>query len=140
MDMFLPLFPLHYLEVQGLGESTLGDDIRAVAASRGRGSAGRQGTRSAISSSAAISTASFAAAFPLWPSNSATARVARGEMRKDWLTRRYHAPSDDLNQPVDKTAAAAIRPNHSALVERVADAPSLPQWNPDSFFRRFAGE
>ncbi len=31
MDMFLPLFPLHYLEVQGLNESSLGDDIRAVA-------------------------------------------------------------------------------------------------------------
>jgi Peptidase family M28 len=31
MDMYLPLFPLHYLEVQGLGESTLGNDIRAVA-------------------------------------------------------------------------------------------------------------
>jgi Zn-dependent M28 family amino/carboxypeptidase len=31
MDMFLPLFPLEYLEVQGLGESTLGNDIRAVA-------------------------------------------------------------------------------------------------------------
>ncbi|HEX4277101.1 MAG TPA: M28 family metallopeptidase, partial [Bryobacteraceae bacterium] len=31
MDMYLPLFPLRYLEVQGLNESTLGDDIRAVA-------------------------------------------------------------------------------------------------------------
>ena len=30
MDMFLPLFPLKYLEVQGLDESSLGDDIRAV--------------------------------------------------------------------------------------------------------------
>jgi Zn-dependent M28 family amino/carboxypeptidase len=35
MDMFLPLFPLKYLEVQGLGESTLGDDIRAVAEKAG---------------------------------------------------------------------------------------------------------
>src|SRR5581483_3321519 len=32
MDMVMPLFPLRYLEVQGLNESTLGDDIRAVAA------------------------------------------------------------------------------------------------------------
>ena len=31
MDMYLPLFPLDSLEVQGLGESTLGNDIRAVA-------------------------------------------------------------------------------------------------------------
>ncbi len=35
MDMYLPLFPLKYLEVQGLGESTLGDDIRAVAGDAG---------------------------------------------------------------------------------------------------------
>jgi hypothetical protein len=35
MDMYLPLFPLKYLEVQGLGESTLGDDIRAVAEQAG---------------------------------------------------------------------------------------------------------
>ncbi len=31
MDMFNPIFPLKYLEVQGLAESTLGEDIRAVA-------------------------------------------------------------------------------------------------------------
>src|SRR5260370_28881424 len=35
MDMYLPLFPLKYLEVQGLGESTLGEDIRAVAEKAG---------------------------------------------------------------------------------------------------------
>ena len=35
MDMYLPLFPLKYLEVQGLGESTLGDDVRAVAGEAG---------------------------------------------------------------------------------------------------------
>ena len=31
MDMYLPIFPLHFLEVQGLGESTLGNDARAAA-------------------------------------------------------------------------------------------------------------
>jgi hypothetical protein len=36
MDMYLPLFPLHFLEVQGLGESTLGNDIRAIAQLTGR--------------------------------------------------------------------------------------------------------
>src|SRR5260370_4975759 len=35
MDMFLPLFALKYLEVQGLGESTLGEDIRAVCETAG---------------------------------------------------------------------------------------------------------
>src|SRR5207245_8453955 len=35
MDMFLPLFALKYLEVQGLGESTLGEDMRAVGETEG---------------------------------------------------------------------------------------------------------
>ena len=35
MDMYLPLFPLKFLEVQGLGESTLGDDVTAVAKDAG---------------------------------------------------------------------------------------------------------
>jgi Zn-dependent M28 family amino/carboxypeptidase len=32
LDMFLPLYALQYIEVQGLGESTLGDAARAAAA------------------------------------------------------------------------------------------------------------
>jgi Zn-dependent M28 family amino/carboxypeptidase len=35
MDMFLPLFPLKWLEVQGLDESTLGNDVRASAKAAG---------------------------------------------------------------------------------------------------------
>jgi hypothetical protein len=35
MDMYLPLFPLKFLEVQGLGESTLGDDVTSVAIDAG---------------------------------------------------------------------------------------------------------
>src|SRR5215475_12807047 len=35
MDMFLPLFPLKYLEVQGLDESSLGNDIRTVCETAG---------------------------------------------------------------------------------------------------------
>ena len=35
MDMFMPLFPLRYLEVQGLGESTLGASIREAAKDEG---------------------------------------------------------------------------------------------------------
>ena len=35
MDMYLPLFPLKWLEVQGLNESTLGADITEVAKAAG---------------------------------------------------------------------------------------------------------
>jgi Zn-dependent M28 family amino/carboxypeptidase len=57
---------------------------------------------------------------------------------KDWLTQRYHAPSDDLNQPVDLGAAAKYEEVIRGLMLRVAGNPERPQWNSDSFFRRYA--
>jgi hypothetical protein len=59
-------------------------------------------------------------------------------LHKEWLKNRYHAPSDDLNQPVDKTAAAEFNAIILKLAERVANAAERPQWKQDSFFRRFA--
>ncbi|AFE05438.1 hypothetical protein COCOR_03796 [Corallococcus coralloides DSM 2259] len=58
---------------------------------------------------------------------------------KQWLTERYHAPSDDLSQqPVDHEGAARFITFLTALTNAVADAPGRPYWNDDSFFRRFA--
>jgi hypothetical protein len=56
---------------------------------------------------------------------------------KDWLTNRYHAPSDDINQPVDLSAAAGYEEIMRGLLIEVATNPNRPQWKPDSFFRRF---
>jgi hypothetical protein len=56
---------------------------------------------------------------------------------KQWLTERYHAPSDDINQPVDLAAAGKFEDIVQDLAVKVADAPQRPQWNNDSFFRRF---
>jgi hypothetical protein len=57
---------------------------------------------------------------------------------KDWLTQRYHAPSDDLNQPVDLASAALYEEVVRGLMIAVAQNPLRPQWKPDSFFRRYA--
>ena len=57
---------------------------------------------------------------------------------KDWRTERYHAPSDDANQPVDLAAAAAYEELIRALTIQVANDPVRPAWKPDSFFRRYA--
>jgi len=58
-------------------------------------------------------------------------------MAKKWLTERYHAPSDDLNQPVDLAAAGKYEDMMAALALKVADSQQPPQWKGDSFFRRF---
>ena len=58
-------------------------------------------------------------------------------IEKQWLTKRYHAPSDDLNQPVDKHAAAQFNVLVERLIERIANADARPSWKPNSFFRRY---
>ena len=59
---------------------------------------------------------------------------------KDWLTNRYHAPSDDIDQPVDLSAAALYEEIVRDLLISVANADARAQWKPDSFFRRYARE
>lgn len=57
---------------------------------------------------------------------------------KNWLTQRYHAPSDDLDQPVDLAAAGKYEEIIDALMMRTANDPGRPQWKANSFFRRYA--
>lgn len=138
MDMFLPLFPLKYLEVQGLGESTLGDQIREACKSAGViVQADKEPNRNLFIRSDQYSFVrdgipALAFKFGYEP-GSPEEKVA-----KDWLKYRYHAPSDDLNQPVDTTAAARFNRILLDLAQRVANADDRPHWKPDSFFRRFA--
>jgi Zn-dependent M28 family amino/carboxypeptidase len=137
MDMFLPLFPLHYLEVQGLNESTLGDDIRAVAAAANvEVQADKEPNANRFIRSdqySFIKKGVPALAFKFgWIPGSPEERVF-----KDWLSTRYHGVSDDASQPVDLVGAAQFNSILTALLERVADAPQAPEWKPDSFFRRF---
>jgi len=59
------------------------------------------------------------------------------DLAKKWLTERYHAPSDDLNQPVDLAAAGKFEDIVQGLTVRIANDPQRPEWKNDSFFRRF---
>ncbi len=60
------------------------------------------------------------------------------QMQKTWTHDRYHAPSDDLSQPMDLEAAAKFTEIEAAIVREIADQPARPEWNSKSFFRRFA--
>ncbi len=59
------------------------------------------------------------------------------KLQKDWLHERYHAPSDDVNQPVDKIAAARFNEMILELTTRAANGAGRPAWKQESFFRRF---
>jgi Zn-dependent M28 family amino/carboxypeptidase len=57
---------------------------------------------------------------------------------KRWRSERYHAPSDDLTQPIDFQAAADFNRAYLLVVDAIANRTGRPRWNNDSFFRRFA--
>jgi len=138
LDMFMPLHALKVIEVQGLGESTLGDTVRAAAKDAGVAvQADKEPEQNRFIRSdqySFIRNGVPALAFKFgYEFGSPEEKI-----HKDWLKERYHKPSDDLNQPVDKAAAAQFDRIILSLLERVANDAERPRWNGDSFFKRFA--
>ena len=134
MDMYLPLFPLRYIEVQGLGESTLGNDARAIGQLNDvevqfeKQPEENRFIRSDQVNFVANGIPALAFKFGWTPDSP--------EMKtfNDWVKTRYHQPSDDLEQPIDKAAAAQFTSMLAQLATRVANAPTRPEWYPESSF------
>ncbi len=134
MDMYLPLFPLRFLEVQGLGESTLGNDARAVTQLNDvEVQFDKQPDENRFVRSDQVNFVRQgipALAFKFgWTPDSPEEKTFN-----DWVKTRYHKPSDDLNQPVDKIAAAQFTLLLAQLATRVANTPARPAWYPESSF------
>jgi len=138
IDMFLPIVPLKVLRVQGINDSTLGDEATAIAKSFGVKTVPdpeplrnlfvrsdqynfiRHGIPSVIMD-------------VFYEPNSPEAQTF-----KDWLTQRYHAPSDDTDQPVDVRSVALYEQIVRRLLVETANDSQRPQWKADSFFKRYA--
>jgi hypothetical protein len=136
-DMFLPLYPLKILTVYGLDESTVGDDARAVAQKMGiKAQPDPEPVRNIFIRSDQYNFVRIGI-----PSVMVDIGNEKGSpeaaIEKKWLTDRYHAPSDDVDQPVDKQAAATFNVLVENLIERIANADARPAWKPNSFFRRY---
>ena len=136
MDMFLPIIPLKVMTVFGLVESDLGDWAKEACESQGvHVQPDPEPQRNAFVRSdqySFIKEGVPAVAMDVGFTKDTFA------IQKQWLTNRYHAPSDDLKQPVDKQTAAKYEEIARALLLKTADAPSKPEWKQDSFFKRFA--
>jgi Zn-dependent M28 family amino/carboxypeptidase len=138
VDMFLPIVPLKLLTVFGLDESDLGNRAREVAQTIGvRIQPDPEPVRNVFIRSDQYS-------FILRGVPSVMMGVApepgtpEVKIFKDWLTQRYHAPSDDMDQPVDLAAAAKYEEIVRALLINIANGDHRPKWKPDSFFRIYA--
>jgi Zn-dependent M28 family amino/carboxypeptidase len=137
IDMFLPIVPLKMLTVLGLAESDLGDRARHVAESEEVSvQPDPQPLRNVFVRSDQYNFIRHG--IPALAMDIAPTTPEEKQLHKDWLTNRYHAPSDDLDQPVDLAAAGKYEDIIRQLMVQVANDPQRPQWKTDSFFRRFA--
>ena len=138
VDMFLPIAPLKVLRIQGIADSSLGEHAAEVARSFGvKPVADPEPLRNLFIRSdqyyfirhgvpSVIMDVFFEPGSP------------EQKLFKDWLTNRYHAPSDDVNQPVDLNSAALYEEIAHKLLVDTANAASAPKWNADSFFKRYS--
>jgi Zn-dependent M28 family amino/carboxypeptidase len=137
-DMFLPIVPLKVLKVQGIAESTLGEEAARIAQSMGvKPVPDPQSLRNSFIRSDQYSF--IRQGIPAVVLDvEAEPGSPEAKIFKDWLTNRYHAPSDDLNQPVDLGAAALFEQIMRTLTVSTANAAARPEWKSDSFFRRYS--
>jgi Zn-dependent M28 family amino/carboxypeptidase len=136
-DMFLPIIPLKTLTVYGLQESDLGDRVAQVAADQGlHVQADPAPLHNVFIRSDQYSFVRHG--IPSVMIDVAPSGAAEEQTLKDWRASRYHAPSDDANQPVNLATAAGYEEVIRALTLDVANDPARPAWKQDSFFRRYA--
>ena len=138
LDMFLPLYALKVIEVQGLAESSLGESARAAAQTLGvdvqtdrepeQNRFIRSDQYSFIRKGIPALAFKFGYAFG----------SPEETIRRTWVRDVYHKPNDDTSQPVNLEAAATFNRVMMTLLQSVAGDPGRPTWNPDSFFKRFA--
>ncbi len=138
MDMFLPLFPLKWLEVQGLDESTLGSDVKAVAEAAGvQVQVDKEPDRNRFVRSDQYSFVKAGV-----PALAFKFGYQKGDPEEkiveNWYASRYHSVKDDTDQPVDLKAAAQFNDLLKDLLLRIADADEAPKWHETSIFKHFA--
>ena len=137
-DMFLPLYPLKKLTIFGLDESDLGGEAAAVAESMGV----VPRPDPVPERNVFIRSDQYSFIRRGIPSVMLMVGFDKGSPEEQtlmrWLHERYHSPSDDVAQPVDKKAAGEFDALVAKLLERVANRDDRPRWKDTSFFKRFA--
>ena len=138
LDMFLPIVPLRIVRGYGVGESSLASDLAAAAEELDiavqndpepeRNIFIRSDQYSFIQKGVPA----------LFLSVGYNAGTPEARTMAEWFATRYHAPSDDVEQPIDRQAADRFNELMVRLTTRIANAKQRPTWNSGSFFRRFA--
>jgi hypothetical protein len=138
LDMFLPIVPLKALTVYGLEESNLGSGFSSVAKKFGvAAERDPQPERNLFIRSDQYNF--IRRGIPALTFKFHTEKGTPEEkVMREWLAKRYHGVTDDVNQPVNLAGAAKFNRIIAAFIEEVANQPTRPQWKQESFFRRYA--
>ncbi len=133
-DMYMPIYPMKRVIVFGLDESSLGEDARAIAAELGvEPIPDPQPERNRF-----IRSDQYSFIRTGVPALSLKIGFAPGspeeKIDEQWFKERYHAPSDDLAQPVDFGAMGLYGDFVQRLTLRVANAAQAPAWRDTSVF------
>jgi hypothetical protein len=122
--MFLPLYPLRIVTVSGLNESDLGDPVRHAAKSLNV----EVQDDPAPQRNVFIRSDQYSFIRRGVPSLMMAFGNKKGsqeeQIEEGWLKNRCHAPSNDLNQPVDLQAAGEFNRLTMRLAENVANHPN----------------
>jgi len=131
-------FQDQFSDVMGIGAelSTLGRHLEKVAAARGLevvrpaeaviGHEAFSRSEQAVFAEAGVPAMLVNEGFS-WQHHSREQAVA---LAASWFKQRYHAPSDDLHQPIDFSASRQHLALISHLILSVADADLAPEWKP----------
>jgi Zn-dependent M28 family amino/carboxypeptidase len=137
-DMFLPIIPLQAVTVYGISESDLGEWAAKMAKQHGieaqddpkpqRNSFIRSDQYNFIRKG--VPAVAMAVGCKL--------NTPQQKAIDEWLHNRYHAPSDDTHQPINLETAGKFEGLVWDLLAFTANSEKTPEWEPDSFFKRFA--
>ena len=138
VDMYLPIIPLKVFTVYGLAESDLGDRVKEAAQSIGVPiQADPEPQRNIFIRSDQYNF--IVRGIPaLMIDVGAAPGSAEAAALREWRHTRYHAPSDDVSQPVNLDTEASYEEMIRALVINIANDDHRPEWKADSFFKQYA--
>jgi Zn-dependent M28 family amino/carboxypeptidase len=139
IDMFLPIQPIRGITAYGIEESSLGDDVRAVAK--------RESLKVVPDQAPQRNYFIRSDQYPFIRRGVPALMLTAGpvdsaghEAEREWNRAYYHKPSDDASQDIDLGAVAVFDRYVIALTRRVADGEKPPRWKSKSLFRRYAAK
>ena len=137
-DMFLPIIPLQAVTVYGISESDLGEWAAKMA--KQHGIEGHDDPKPERNSFIRSDQYSFIRKGVPAVAMAVGCKLDTPQQKAidEWLHNRYHAPSDDTQQPVNLETAGKFEGLVWDLLAFTANSEKTPEWKPDSFFKRFA--